>query len=591
MLQTAQNAFLNVDRSVTGRRWVGPDPEIERRGLAIAQATGLPEILGRILAARGVAAEEAAAYLEPTLRDLMPDPSVLRDMDKAAETLAAAVTGRRRVALFSDYDVDGAASAAIMIRWLRAQGIDPALHIPDRIDEGYGPNIPAMEALARRADLIICLDCGTLSHEPIAAAVAAGAEVMVIDHHLGGETLPPASAVVNPNRQDESGTLSQLCAAAMAFLLLVAANRVLRAKGGKAPDLMPLLEFAALATVADVAPLTGLNRAIVRTGLKVMARRGTPGLAALSDAARLTSPPAAFHLGFLLGPRINAGGRVGQADLGARLLSTDDAREAAEIAALLDGYNDERRRIEAEVLAAATAQAEERGADGPLVWAAGEGWHPGVVGIVASRLKEAFHRPAVVIGIDAAGEGKGSGRSVEGVDLGTDIAALAREGLLLKGGGHKMAAGLTVAAEKLEEAMAALSERLGKQGAGKGGPRDLRIDGAVGPGGATLDLVAQVDQAGPWGAAAPAPRFAIPAAHVVHTRRMGEAHIGVTLSDAARGGARLDAACFRAFEGPLGDFLQSRAGAPVHVAGRLEIDDWGGRRRARLRIEDAAAPA
>lgn len=592
MLQTLPNAapgpFLNVERSISGRRWTGPAPEAERRGLALAQAAGVPELLGVVLAARGVAPEEAEAYLSPTLRDLLPDPSVLRDMDVAAERLVRAAEKGERVALFSDYDVDGAASAAVMLRWLRAMGRPATLYIPDRIDEGYGPNVPAMESLARAHDLIICLDCGTLSLEPIAAARKAGADVVVVDHHLGGEVLPDASAVVNPNRQDEEGALSQLCAAAVAFLLLVAANRLLRERGRPAPDLMPLLEFAALATVADVAPLTGVNRAIVRTGLKVMARRATPGLAALSDVARLTAPPAAFHLGFLLGPRINAGGRVGQADLGARLLSTDDPHEAQELAAVLDGFNDERRRIEAEVLAEATAQAEARGAEGPLVWAAGDGWHPGVVGIVASRLKEAFHRPAVVIGVDEAGEGKGSGRSVEGVDLGSDIAALAREGLLEKGGGHKMAAGLTVRREKLEAAMEALSARLGKQGAGAGGPRDLRIDGAVSAAGATLDFAAQLEQAGPWGAAAPAPRVAIPAAHIVHRRRMGEAHLGLTLSDSARGGARLDAAIFRAFEGPLGAFLEGRDGAPCHVAGRLEIDDWGGRRRARLRIEDAA---
>jgi single-stranded-DNA-specific exonuclease len=579
-------SFLSVDSSALGRRWVGPGVEAERLGLAIAQRTGLPEVVGRILAARHVVPDEAAAYLTPTLRDLMPDPSVLRDMDRAAARLVDAVIARQRIALFGDYDVDGAASCALVLRWLRLLGHDATVYIPDRIDEGYGPNIPAMEALARRHDLIICLDCGTVSLEPIAAAVAAGAEVMVCDHHLGGEVLPAALAVVNPNRQDETADLSQLCAAGVAFLLLVAGNRLLKARGTPAPDLMGLLDLVALATVADVAPLTGLNRALVRSGLKVMARRGNPGLAALCDVAKLTAPPSAWHLGFLLGPRINAGGRVGKADLGARLLACDDAHEARSIAARLDELNSDRRRIEADVLIAATEQAEARGVDAPLVWAAADGWHPGVVGIVASRLKEAYHRPAIVIGFDKNGIGKGSGRSVEGVDLGSAVAAAARDGLLLAGGGHKMAAGLTVARDGLEAAMARLAERLGKQGAGVDGPRDLKIDGALSPEAATIEFCEQIEAAGPWGASAPAPRFALANARIVHIRRMGEAHLGLSLGGLGKG--RLDAACFRAFETPLGAFLEGLAGAPVHLAGRLEIDDWGGRRRARFRIEDAA---
>jgi single-stranded-DNA-specific exonuclease len=409
---------------------------------------------------------------------------------------------------------------------------------------------------------------------------------MVCDHHLGGEVLPAALAVVNPNRQDETADLSQLCAAGVAFLLLVAGNRLLKARGTPAPDLMGLLDLVALATVADVAPLTGLNRALVRSGLKVMARRGNPGLAALCDVAKLTAPPSAWHLGFLLGPRINAGGRVGKADLGARLLACDDAHEARSIAARLDELNSDRRRIEADVLIAATEQAEARGVDAPLVWAAADGWHPGVVGIVASRLKEAYHRPAIVIGFDKNGIGKGSGRSVEGVDLGSAVAAAARDGLLLAGGGHKMAAGLTVARDRLEAAMARLAERLGKQGAGVDGPRDLKIDGALSPEAATIEFCEQIEAAGPWGASAPAPRFALANARIVHIRRMGEAHLGLSLGGLGKG--RLDAACFRAFETPLGAFLEGLAGAPVHLAGRLEIDDWGGRRRARFRIEDAA---
>lgn len=576
-------AFLGVGASLTGRRWVGLSPEAERLAEAIAQQTGLPGPLARTLARLGVAPEAAEDYLEPRLRDLMPDPSEFRDMDRAAERLVAAVGRRERIAIFADYDVDGGASAALLIDWLRALGLSAELYVPDRIDEGYGPNPQAMAALAARHDLIVCVDCGTLAHEAIAAA--RGADVIVLDHHLGGETLPPALAVVNPNRQDEESDYGYLCAAGVVFLCLVAGNRLLRAQGAPTPDLMGLLDLVALATVADVAPLVGLNRALVRQGLAVMARRQRPGLVALADVAGMRSAPAAFHLGFILGPRINAGGRVGQADLGARLLATRDPAEAAALAERLEALNAERRAIEAAVKEEALAQAEARGLDGPLVWAAGEGWHPGVVGIVAARLKEAANRPAVVIGLEG-GEGKGSGRSVSGIDLGAAVAACAREGLLLKGGGHKMAAGLTVAADRLEVAMERLAALLARQGAGQLGPRDLLLDGVVGPAGVTVDLIEELERAGPFGAGAPAPRFALPAQRIAFAAPAGESHLRLTLAD--DGGARLEAICFRAFEGPLGAALQQSAGARFHVAGRLEIDDWGGRRKPKLRLEDAA---
>ena len=577
-------AFLDVECSALGRRWVGPGEAETRAGLALAQRAGLPEPVARVLAARGVAPEDAPAFLAPTLRELTPDPSRLRDMDRAAERLVRAVERRERVALFGDYDVDGAASAALMLRWLRAAGVEASLHIPDRMTEGYGPNVPAMTRLAGSHDLIVCLDCGTLAHGPIAAAVAAGAEVMVVDHHQGGETLPEAVAVVNPNRQDEDCGLGYLCAAGVAFLLLAAANRVLRAKGVQGPELIPLLDLVALATVADVAPLTGFNRALVRQGLAVMARRERPGLAALADAARLTAPPTAASLGFALGPRINAGGRVGTSDLGARLLATDDPHEAAALAERLERLNEERRRVEAVVLDAALAQAEARGADGPLVWAAAEGWHKGVVGNVAARLKERFDRPAVVVAL-AGTEGTGSGRSVPGVDLGAAVAGLMLDGLILRGGGHAMAAGLTVAADRLEAAMARLSERLARQGAGAAGPRELRVDGALAPGGATPELCEMLEAAGPYGQSAPAPRFALAGVRIARAMPMGEGHLRLALEGA---GGRAEAVAFRVGEGPLGELLRGAAGAPVHLAGRLELDDWQGRRRARLRVEDAA---
>ncbi len=549
----------------------------------MVQQTGLPDALCRTLTRLGVPADQAQQYLTPQLRDLLPDPRSLRDMEKAAARFLQAVQNRQRIAIFADYDVDGGSSAALLITWLRQMGLAATLYVPDRIDEGYGPNASAMADLAQTHDLIICVDCGTLSHDAIAAAK--GADVVVLDHHLGSETLPPALAVVNPNRQDEPGDLAHLCAAAVVFLMLVEVNRQMREAGQKGPDLMAMLDLVALATVADVAPLTGVNRALVRQGLTVMARRQRPGLVALSDIARMDSAPNSYHLGFLLGPRVNAGGRIGQADLGARLLATDNPNEAAALAERLDQLNTDRRDIEQRVRAEAMAQAEERGLDAPLVWAAGDGWHPGVVGIVAARLKEATNRPAVVIGMDDD-EGKGSGRSVSGVDLGAAIQRLAAEGHLIKGGGHKMAAGLTVARDKLEDAMARLSDLLAKQGAGTAGPADLRLDSILMPGAATVDLIDRIESAGPFGAGAPAPRYAFPDMQVHFAKQVGETHLKLTLGNAPD--SRIDAICFGAFETALGPALTQHAGQRFHLAGRLELNTWGGRQSVQLRLEDAA---
>ncbi len=576
-------AFLNVATSATGRRWIGPSVEEDRLSEAMAQETALPAPLCRTLVQRGVTAQEAAGFLTPKLRDLLPDPHQMRDMEKAAERFLRAVTNTEKIAIFADYDVDGGSSAALLITWLRDMGQTATLYIPDRIDEGYGPNDEAMAALARDHDLIICVDCGTLSHGPIAAAK--GADVVVLDHHLGGETLPPAHAVVNPNRQDESGDLGHLCAAAVVFMLLVEANRQLRAAGQTGPDLMAMLDLVALATVADVAPLIGVNRAFVRQGLAVMGQRQRIGLTALADVAGLDQAPTSYHLGFLLGPRVNAGGRIGKADLGARLLATNDRHEAKALAAKLDHLNTERREVEAAVRDLALEQATSRGLDGPLVWAAGEGWHPGVVGIVAARLKEATNRPAIVIGLDG-NEGKGSGRSVSGIDLGAAIQRAAHEGLLIKGGGHKMAAGLTVARDQLEPAMDRLGALLAKQGAADIGPADLRLDGLLMPGAATVELIHQIESAGPFGAGAPAPRFAFPDCHIHFAKQVGANHLKISFGDGI--GARIDAISFGAMDGPLGPLLMGHNGARFHLAGRLEINTWQGRQSVQLRLEDAA---
>ena len=574
---------LSVENSLTGRRWVGLAPDIVRAAEALAQQTALPLPLARILARRGVTPAEAASFLAPSLRDLLPDPRSLLDMQMAATRFLTAVKSRQKIAIFADYDVDGGTSAALLVWWLRDLGAGATIYVPDRIDEGYGPNEAAMAALARDHDLIICVDCGTLSHDPIAAAAAA--DVIVLDHHLGGETLPDALAVVNPNRQDETGDLAHLCAAGVVFLMLVEANRQRREAGEKLPDLMALLDLVALATVADVAPLVGVNRAFVRQGLKIMAARQRPGLVALADVARMDSAPTSYHLGFLLGPRVNAGGRIGAADLGARLLSTNDPQEASAMAERLDMLNSERRAIENHVREAAMAQAETRDLAAPLIWAAGDGWHPGVVGIVASRLKETCNRPAVVIGFDGD-EGKGSGRSVSGVDLGACIQRLVAEGLLTKGGGHKMAAGLSLTRDQLAPAMARLSDLLARQGAGDLGPRDLHYDTILMPAAATTDLIEQIENAGPFGASAAAPRFVFPDQRITFAKPVGENHLRFSFGDAS--GTRLDGIAFGAFDTAIGTTLQNAGHNLCHLAGRLELNTWGGRQKVQLRLEDAA---
>ena len=588
MTQTPDKpAFLHVSTSATGRRWVGPSIEEDRLAEAMVQTTTLPAPLCRILVKRGVSAQDADTFLAPTLRDLLPDPHDLRDMEKAAARFLQAVKTKQRIAIFADYDVDGGTSAALLICWLRDMGLNATLYIPDRIDEGYGPNDEAMSALAKDHELIICVDCGTLSHGPIAAAK--GADVIVLDHHLGGETLPDAAAVVNPNRQDESGDLGHLCAAGVVFLMLVEANRQMKADGAQGPDLMSALDLVALGTVADVAPLIGVNRAFVRQGLTVMGRRQRIGITALADIAGMNEAPNSYHLGFLLGPRVNAGGRIGKADLGARLLSTDDQNEANGLAARLDQLNTERREVEAAVRDLAMDQATERGFEGPLAWAAGENWHPGVVGIVASRLKEVSNRPSIVIGIDEDGMGKGSGRSVSGIDLGAAIQRLVSEGLLIKGGGHKMAAGLSVEGDKIEAAMARLGELLAKQGADKIGPADLKLDGILMPAAATVELVNQIEQAGPFGAGAPAPRFVFPDVQILFAKTVGANHLKLTFGDGL--GVRIDSISFGAMDGPLGPMLTNHKGARFHLAGRLEINTWQGRQSVQLRLEDAAPAA
>ena len=585
-------AVLNVERSVRGRRWRARLDD-ERAALAIVQEYGLPEILARVLAARGVAPSEVAGFLSPKLRDLLPDPSHLLDMDRAVERVVAAIVDGEQIGVFADYDVDGAASAALIVKFLSAIGRDTAVYVPDRLREGYGPNAPALLKLkAEGVSLVITVDCGTTSFEALGAASEAGLDVIVVDHHVSGERLPPATAVINPNRLDESSPVPQLCAAGVAFLLVVAVNRALReqwwyGEGHAEPDLMAWVDLVALATVADMAPLTGVNRALVRQGVAVMGRGRNPGLASLSRSARLDGKVEPWHLGFVLGPRINAGGRVGEAGLGVRLLTATDENEASAIAARLDRYNGERREIELAVTEAAIEQAKGQMESDPLfLMVASEGWHPGVIGIVASRLRETFDRPACVVSL-REGIGKGSGRSVRGVALGPAVVAARAAGLLIDGGGHEMAAGFTVREDRLDELHRFLAARAAEQLGDAGLSPEIGIDAVVTPGGVTTGLVDQLDAAGPFGPGNPRPRLALPAVRPAHARVVGRDHVRCFLQR-AEGGERLKAVAFRAAGTALGKLLIDNAGAALHLAGHPDIDSWQGERQAQLLIEDGA---
>jgi single-stranded-DNA-specific exonuclease len=593
-------AFLGVTRSVKGQIWRERlTSDQARLAAAICQQHTLPDLLGRILAARGATLENVPDLMGPTIKALLPDPSQLQDMDAGAARLADAIRKGERIAIFGDYDVDGACSSALMRRFLRAHGLDAVIYIPDRIFEGYGPNPAAIEKLIKSgAQLIVTVDCGSTSHEPLGVARRLGADVIVIDHHQMGEELPPAAAVINPNRQDDLSRQGHLCAAGVTYLFLIAVARHLREAGrygGKqaAPDLLGLLDLVALATVCDVVPLTGVNRAFVTQGLKVMHRRQNAGLRALSDAAGLNSAPTPYHLGYILGPRINAGGRIGDAALGARLLSCDDEAEAGRIAATLTQLNRERQEMEQRCCEEAMALAEARieaQPDLPLIIVGSEEWHKGLVGLVASRLMDRFRRPALVMAWDAeSGEGTGSARSIAGADIGHAVRAALEKGLAKKGGGHAMAAGVTIARDGLEAFETFLATELAGSVSSAREAFALSIDGALTPEAANSELVDLIEKAGPYGAGNPAPRFVFPAHRVGFIRRMGEAHLRCSLKSG--GSSTIGAIAFRSVGTPLGDALEASDGRVFHVAGRLQRDNWGGREKIELLIEDLADPA
>lgn len=581
-----------MTRSFSGRSWA-LRPADERAAETIAQALSLDVFLARILAARGVSAETAPSYLSPTLRDLLPDPSTMVDMDKAAERLAQAVEQGEAIAIFGDYDVDGATSSALLQRYLQAVGVSPRIYIPDRLKEGYGPNATAMRLLAEEgAKVVITVDCGTMAHEPLEEAARQGLEVLVIDHHKASPQLPAAWAVVNPNRLDCASDLGQLAAVGVAFMLIVATNRALRQRGfftaeRTEPKLTQWLDLVALGTVCDVVPLKGVNRAFVTQGLKVMGQGNNLGIRALGHVAKMEGAPSPYHAGFLLGPRVNAGGRIGASSLGAKLLATTDEDEAAKIAERLDVLNAERRAIEADVLEHAMSIVERDGlGERAVSVVSGEGWHPGVIGIVAARIKERTNKPSIVIALDEAGMGKGSGRSVAGVDLGASIVRALESDLLVNGGGHAMAAGLTVAATKLEELTSFLEQDLSLEVERAKAAAGLTLDGAVSCGGATASLVDLIAQAGPYGSGNPEPRIAISDARIAYADIVGSGHVRVTLKGSS--GKTLKAVAFRAADQPLGEALLSSPDQRIHAAGRLKRDSWRGGDAVELHIEDAA---
>jgi len=591
--------FLGVERSVTDRVWRERLDDASRGvALSLVQEYGLDDLLARVLAGRGVTTAEIPAYLEPRLRDLMPDPSTMMAMDQAAERLAQAVVAQETVAIFGDYDVDGACSAALLAGFLDQIGVKRLIHIPDRLIEGYGPNSEAIRSLhAAGANLLVTVDCGTTSHEPIDEASRLGMECIVLDHHQAPVDLPAAFAIVNPNRQDDLSGLGHLCAAGVVFMTLIAVTRVLRAKGfwkqrGGEPDLMALLDVVALGTVADVVPLRGLNRAFVRQGLQVARTRSRPGLRALADIARVDGPMTPFHLGFLIGPRINAGGRIGDAALGAKLLLTQDDGEALVLATRLDALNKERQEIEVAMVAEAEAEAlaalgvhEDHG---NVIVTASEQWHPGVVGLVAARLKERFRRPAFAIALDGRGTGTGSGRSVQGVDLGRAVRAAVDAGLAIKGGGHAMAAGVTLRADQIDALRDFLEVRLGEASSDARAENGLIVDGAISASGVRPSVISEIDKAGPFGSAQPEPLFVLPSHQVVDAALVGSQHVRARFRSAD--GTVIGGIAFRAAGGPIGDALLKGRGTALHIAGHLTIDRYGGGERPQIRIVDVAIP-
>ena len=593
----APMGFLGVTQSLSGRLWRErpADADLVRRH---QQTLGLTEPLARALASRGVMDGTGEHYLNPTLKGSFPDPSCFADMDRAAALLVDAVTGGRRVVVFADYDVDGASSAALLVRWFRAMGADLPIYVPDRITEGYGPSPAAFRSLREQGfDLVVTVDCGAAAHDAIAAAGEIGLEVVVIDHHLmrAGEA-PAAAALVNPNRPDCGSGQGHLAAAGVTFVLLAALNREARGRGlfqsRAEPDIRQWLDLACLGAICDVTSLTGFNRALAAQGLKVMSAWRNPGLAALMQVAGAAGAVAsAFHVGFVLGPRINAGGRIGRADIGARLLSTDDPVEARDLAMELDALNASRKEVERQVTEAAIHQIEHEtnAPDAPILVVAADGWHPGVIGIVAGRLRERYRKPVIVVGIDrAANVGKGSGRSQPGVNLGAAVQAAYDGGLLMAGGGHAMAAGLSVRPDTIPELRAFLCDALAAETLAAAAEDGLEIDALITPAGSDRALWQAFQGLAPFGTGNPEPMFAAADVRIERPMAVRGGHVRCTLTDGA--GGRLKAIAWRVEDTDTGRRLLTEGGGAVHVVGRLKPDDWQGREGVQFEIEDVADP-
>jgi single-stranded-DNA-specific exonuclease len=582
-------AFLGVERSLKGLKWRErtADAQVTQ---ALARSFRLPEVAARLLAARGIGPDQAQRFLDPKLKDWFPDPSSFKDMDLAAEAIEDAIVRGRSCAVLADYDVDGATSAAQLIRYFRARGRDLSLYVPDRLAEGYGPSPLAFERLkAAGVELVITVDCGAAAEGPLRAAAALGLEVVVLDHHLMSGPPPPARAVVNPNRPDCTSGEGALTAAGVVLVTLAAVNRLSRKNGSigsnNLPDPMATLDLSALGTVCDVAPLTDFNRAIVTQGLKVLAQRRNPGLTALAAVAGRPDSASVYDLGFVLGPRLNAGGRIGAATLATQLLIEDDPAEATRLAEQLHALNAERRQIEADIIAEALSKAEDD--PSPVVVVGSPNWHPGVIGIVAGRLKERLRKPVIVLGSAAENEpAKGSGRSVAGVNLGRAVAAAAREGVLTAGGGHAMAAGLSMEWDKVDALRAFLADALGKETDDSAEEaRTLPIDALAAPAGITLDLCDALDRIGPFGAGHPDPVLALASVRVRFAKKVGEAHLRLTLEDSRGKGVR--AIAFNVANDPIGEALQVRD-AVVHVAVRVKRNAYNGSESAEVELVDAS---
>ena len=578
-------AFLNVEKSLTDRCWLGPSSSEDRKANSLAQALDISVVTGLLLSKHDLKFEEIGSFLEPKIRDMMPEPYCLIDMEKAANILFKAIVNKDRIGIFSDYDVDGTSSAAILTDWLKEFGISSLLYIPDRVIEGYGPNIPAMVQLSKDTDLIICLDCGTLSFDPIKRATETGCKVIVVDHHQSGKNIPNANALVNPNQVGESSGCYYLCAAGVLFLLLVATNRLLKTKKIPTPNLIEYLDLVALATIADVVPLVGLNRALVKQGLKIMAKRNRIGLVALGEIAGIRSFPTTFHVSFLIAPRINACGRMRDAKLAVDLLTTTSYTDAKKIAFELDELNSVRQLTESSALNEAINQIEGK-ENKSLIWAVGYQWHPGILGIVAARLKDKFNLPAIVISINKSGVGTGSARSIPDIDMGLHVRSLAEEGYIEKGGGHKMAAGLTIQENKIKQTMQKLKKLISKELDGRKTDNFLLIDSMTTIKGASLDLITEMEKVGPFGSGNPNPRIVVTNCRISFVKTLKNKHIKFTLKDSDND--QLEAIFFNSLDSKAGSILTKSKNEKFHFCGRLEINDWGGRLRPVLHIEDVA---